>query len=95
CATGTKPTLAPAPPSPPPAPPANLVQPCPPLPPATSANPLAILAQHDKEVALYHDCRSANARLIETVHEWRATAWSWYCKAAAAVDSKPNGCANE
>lgn len=94
CATGTAPTTAPVtiPVTPPPALPANLTQTCPPLPAAQASTALAILAAHDREAALYHECRSMNARLLEAVEEWRATAWRWYCATAARIEQTPDNC---
>lgn len=92
CAIGTRPTQVPAPTPPPPGLEANLRQPCPPLPQATSAKALQVLAQHDAEATLYHDCRSKTARLIQASEEWQATAWQWYCKAAKQIGIDADGC---
>lgn len=98
CATGTKPIPAPSIPSPPPPEiPVNLRQHCPALPLLQSSdpNPFTVLAQHDQEAALYRDCRSSKAQLIQATDEWQATAWRWYCQAVKAAGTKVKDCPSD
>lgn len=52
------------------------------MPVATDSRVPALIASHDSEMAVHHDCRARHARLADAVREQQATAWLNYCDAA-------------
>lgn len=99
CATGTEATKADPPRLPPPPPPpdvqANQRQPCPPLPLLIDDRALSFIANHDQTAAQYHDCSARGDSLLQSIDEWRATAWRWYCQAAVASGLRVTDCPAE
>lgn len=63
------------------------------MPLATDSRVPALLASHDSEMAVHHDCAARHARLTQAVREHQATDWANYCGAVRRAGLQVDACA--